>query len=123
MAVFTVPLDYNEAADRLTVPICVSDVDNRGNPVHFEWIERGVAPVAEKLVGLAERLLHDKWRASEITEPIVHQLSHDFGPNLGVEPSARVLSGRGGTQKIYRRAAVERVARPRLSCLRILWNL
>ncbi|HEX4769721.1 MAG TPA: hypothetical protein VH351_02755 [Bryobacteraceae bacterium] len=92
MPVFTVPLDYNETVDRLTVPICVSDVDNRGNPVHFEWIERGVAPVADKLVGLAGRLLHDKWRASEITEPIVHQLSHDFGLNLGVEPSARVLS-------------------------------
>jgi hypothetical protein len=115
MPVFTVPLDYNETADRLTIPICVSDVDALGNPVHFEWIERSVAPIADKLVGLAERLLHDKWRASEITEPVVHRLSHDFGLNLGVEPSARVLSGvrwyaedlRAGGRRARRKTEVE----------------
>jgi hypothetical protein len=93
MPVFTVPLNYDEESDRLTVPICISDVDDHGNLVHFGWIERGVAPVADKLVQIAGRLLHDRLRASEITEPVVHQLSRDFGSKLGFEPSARVLAG------------------------------
>lgn len=91
MAVFTIPFNYDERVDRITVPICISDTDDEGNSVHFGWIERGVAPVADKLVQLAGRLLHDKWRASEITEPVVHKLSRDFGGNLGDEPSIRVL--------------------------------
>jgi hypothetical protein len=115
MPVFTVPLNYDEAVDRLIVPICVSDIDDCGNPVYFGWIERGVAPVADKLVGMAGRLLYDKWRASEITEPVVHQLSRDFGPNLGIEPSARVLTGarwcaedlRAGGRRARRKTEVE----------------
>jgi hypothetical protein len=91
MPVFTVPLNYDETVDHLIVPICVSDVDDEGNRVHFEWIQHAVAPIADKLVRLAGSLLHDWWRASEITEPVVHQLSRDFGVKLGVDPSARVL--------------------------------
>lgn len=91
MAVFTIPFNYDEAVDRITVPICISDTDDEGNLVHFGWIERGVAPVADKLVQLAGRMLHDEWRASEITEPVVHKLSREFGANLGDEPSTRVL--------------------------------
>lgn len=48
-------------------------------------------PVADKLRRLAARLLHDEWRASEITESVVHKLSRDFGAQLGIEPSLRVL--------------------------------
>lgn len=44
MPVFAVPLNYDETVDHLTVPICVSDVDEEGNRVHFEWIQHGVAP-------------------------------------------------------------------------------
>ena len=115
MPVFTVPLDYDETIDHSTVPICVSAVDDAGNPVHFEWIQHGVAPIADKLVRLADGLLQDRWRASEITEPVVHQLSRDFGPELGVDPSARVLSGarwyaydlRAGGRRARRRTEVE----------------
>jgi hypothetical protein len=92
MPVFTVPFDYDEMVDRLTVPICISDTDDFGNPVHFGWVERGVAPVADKLVNMAAGELNDKWRASEIAEPAVHKLSRDFGRNLGIDPSSRVLS-------------------------------
>ena len=91
MPVFTIPSNYDESVDRVTVPICISDTDADGNLVHIGWIERGVAPVAEKLVQLAGRMLHDKWRASEITEPVVHKLSREFGADLGIEPSIRVL--------------------------------
>jgi hypothetical protein len=49
MAVFTIPFNYDEAVDRGTIPVCISDTDDEGNPVHFGWIERGVVPVANKL--------------------------------------------------------------------------
>jgi len=91
MAVFTIPSNYDEAVDCSTIPIVISDTDDEGNPVYFGWIERGVVPVADKLLQLAGRMLHDPWRASEITEPVVHKLSRDFGPDLGVEPTDRVL--------------------------------
>jgi hypothetical protein len=119
MPVFTVPLDYDESVDHSTVPICVSAVDDLGNPVHFEWIQHGVAPVAHKLVRLASSILQDRWRASEITEPAVHQLSRDYGPELGVDPSARVLSGarwhahdlRAGGRRARRKTEVELFAK------------
>jgi hypothetical protein len=71
--------------------------------------------IADKLVRLAGSLLHDRWRASEITEPVVHQLSRDFGLKLGVDPSARVLCGarwqahdlRAGGRRACRRTEVE----------------
>lgn len=115
MPVFTVPLDYNEDSDRLTIPICISDKDDDGNPVYSGWIERGVVPVADKLVQIAGRVLHDRWRASEITEPVVHQLSRDFGSNLGIEPGVRVLTAarwraedlRVGGRRARRKAEVE----------------
>jgi hypothetical protein len=116
MAVFiTIPSNYDETIDKVTVPICIRTKDDRGNLVHHGWIERGVVPVAEKLVELAGRLLHDKWRASEITEPVVHRLSLDCGSNLGDEPSLRVLKGahwlaedlRVGGRRARRKADVE----------------
>ena len=91
MAVFTIPSNYDETVGCGTIPIVISDTDDEGNPVYFGWIERGVVPVADKLLQLAGRMLHDPWRASEITEPVVHKLSRDFGPDLGVEPTDRVL--------------------------------
>ena len=119
MPVFTVPLNYDEAVDRSIVPICISDVDDHGNPVHYGWIERGVVPVASKLAQIAGRLLHDQWRASEITEPVIHQLSRDFGPHLGIQPSARVLTAarwyaedlRFGGRRARRKTDVELFAR------------
>jgi hypothetical protein len=91
MAVFTIPFNYDETVDRTTTPICISDTDDEGNPVHFGWIEQGVVPVAHKLVELAGRMLHDPWRASEIAEPVVHKLSRQFGTDLGEDPSTRIL--------------------------------
>jgi hypothetical protein len=115
MAVFTIPFNYDEAVDRSTIPICISDTDDEGNPVHFGWIERGVVPVAYKLVELAGRMLHDAWRASEIAEPVVHKLSREFGPDLGEEPSTRILKRahwyaedlRVGGRRARRRTEVE----------------
>jgi len=92
MSIITIPFNYNSKVDFETVPICISDTDADGNPIHFGWIERGVVPVAGKLLHLAARLLHDEWRASELTESVVHKLSRDFGAQLGTEPSHQVLS-------------------------------
>ena len=119
MPVFTVPFGYDETVDRLTVPICISDTDDQGNPVYFGWVERGVAPIAEKLVSLAAGELHDKWRASEIAEPAVHKLSRDFGRDLGIEPSWR---GPDGTRKICVLAGAEYGVKKTLNFLLTNWS-
>lgn len=76
MAVITIPFDYDERIHPTIVPICVADTDAKGNPVHQRWIELGVVPAVDRLVAIAERLLSDKYRASEITEYAVHSLRH-----------------------------------------------
>ena len=49
-------------------------------------------PVVDRLVRIAERLLSDKYRASEITEYAVHSLSRKHGENVGDRPAVRVLN-------------------------------
>lgn len=90
MAVITIPYDYDEKTHRHVVPICIADVDNEGKPVVRAWIDRGVAPVAGAFIRIAERLLEDKYRASEIAEYAVHSLSSIRGDNLGDRPSVLV---------------------------------
>ena len=92
MAVITIPFDYDERIHRAIVPICVDDTDSHGNPVHRGWIELGVVPSVDRLLKIAERLLSDKYRASEITEYAVHSLSRTHGDNFGNRPSVMVLN-------------------------------
>jgi len=92
MAVITVPFDYSELTHPKVIPICIADTDEHGNRVHKEWVDRGVVPVVDRLLNIADRLLHDKFRASEITEYAVHSLSRLHGSALGEQPSLRVLS-------------------------------
>ncbi len=92
MTVITVPFDYNEITHPKIIPICISDTDERGNPVHRGWIEQGVAPVVDGLVRIADRLLSDKFRASEIAEYAVHSLSRTHGENVGDRPTIKVLN-------------------------------
>ena len=68
MAVITIPFNYSEITHPQIVPICITDTDVNGNPVRAEWIEKGVVPVADRLVSIAGRVLSDKYRASEIAE-------------------------------------------------------
>jgi hypothetical protein len=92
MAVITIPFDYDERTHSAIVPICVDDTDRHGNPVHRAWIELGVVPVADRLLKIADRLLADKYRASEITEYAVHSLSRTHGDQVGDRPSVKVLN-------------------------------
>lgn len=92
MAVITIPFDFDERIHPAIVPICVDDIDPQGNAVHRGWIELGVVPVVDRLLKIAERLLSDKYRASEITEYAVHSLSRTHGENLGERPSINVLN-------------------------------
>jgi hypothetical protein len=115
MGFFVVPFDYNEEAHSSVVPICIADADSEGNPIHREWVERGVVPVADPLRKIAERVLHDPWRVSEITERAVHSLSRTYHENLGNTPSLRVLKSahryaedlRSGGRRARRRTEVE----------------
>jgi DNA-directed RNA polymerase specialized sigma24 family protein len=92
MDVITIPFNYAEMNDPTVVPICISDTDALGNPVHREWIDHGVVPVTGHLLRIAERLLGDKFRASEITEYAVHSLSRTHGSEIGDRPTVKVLN-------------------------------
>ena len=92
MPVITIPFDYDERTHPAVVPICVADTDQHGNLVHRGWIELGVVPVADRLLKIADRLLGDKYRGSEITEYAVHSLSRTHGDQVGDRPSVRVLN-------------------------------
>ena len=49
-------------------------------------------PVVDRLLHIAQRLLSDKYRASEITEYAVHSLSRIHGDNIGEYPTVKVLN-------------------------------
>ena len=115
MAVITIPFDYDERTHPAVVPICVADTDQHGNLVYRGWIELGVVPVADRLLKIADRLLADKYRASEITEYAVHSLSRTHGDQVGDRPSVKVLNRarlfavdqRAGGRRTRRRLDVE----------------
>ena len=115
MEVIIVPFDYKEESHFSVVPICIGDVDSDGNPIYREWVERGVVPVAEQLRKIAQRVLNDVWRVSELTERSVHSLSRKHGADLGVDPSLRVLKRahwyaedlRVGGRRVRRKTEVE----------------
>src|SRR5512142_2400512 len=92
MAVITIPFDYDERTHPTIVPICIADTDSEGNAVHRGWIELGVVPVVDRFFKIAERLLADKFRASEIAEYAVHSLSRTHGDNFGDRPTVKVLN-------------------------------
>src|SRR5581483_1768623 len=92
MAVITIPFGYSDTSHPGVVPICIMDTDAYGNPIYREWVEHGVVPVTKNLLRIAERLLHDKFRASEITEYAVHSLSRTHGNQIGDRPTIKVLN-------------------------------
>jgi hypothetical protein len=92
MEVITIPFNYAELNDPTVVPICIADPDDLGNPVHREWIHEGVVPVVGELPRIAQRILANKWRASEIAEYAVHSLSRTHGSELGDRPDVKVLN-------------------------------
>ena len=92
MAVITIPYDYLERTDPSVIPICIADTDPHGNPVHRQWVDLGVVPVVDRLLAIADRLLGDKFRGSEITEYAVHSLSRTHGENVGDRPTVQVLN-------------------------------
>jgi hypothetical protein len=115
MAIITVPFDYSETSHPGVVPICILDKDAHGNSIHREWIDYGVVPVTKNLAYIAARLLHDKFRASEITEYAVHSLSRTHGNQIGDRPTIKVLNRarlhavdlRAGGRRSRRRLDVE----------------
>lgn len=90
MAVITIPSDYDERTHAHVIPICIADVDKKGNQVSRLWIDHGAAPAAEALIRIAHRYLADRYRASEITEFAVHSLSRVHGDDIGDRPTIMV---------------------------------
>lgn len=115
MGVITIPFDYREDVDCYVVPICIEDTDFTGAAIDPKWFEFGVIPVADALRRIADRVLKDVWRVSEITEYAVHRLWAKHGHDLGEAPELRVLKRahwraedlRVGGRRARRRADVE----------------
>jgi hypothetical protein len=110
MAVITIPFDYDERTHPTIVPICIADTDSEGNAVHRGWIELGVVPVVDRFFKIAERLLADKFRASEIAEYAVHSLSRTHGDNFGDRPTVKVLNS-ARLYAVYQRVGGRRYRR------------
>ena len=115
MGIIVIPYDYSEVLHSSVVPICIEDTDCEGLPIHRGWVERGVFPVADQLTRLAERILRDKWRVSEITEPAVHSVWRTHQGDVGDAPSLRILKRahyyaedlRAGGRRARRKSEVE----------------
>ena len=89
---FVVPFDFSEEAYPSVVPICIADTDSEGNPISPAWIELGVVPVADPLRKVADEVLSDCCRVSEITERAVHRLSRKHQGRLAPKPSRLVFN-------------------------------
>jgi hypothetical protein len=81
-----IPPDYEAQG---VVPICISEVDDEGRPVHRGWIE-AVGPVANPIRALARYVMGDVWLSSELAQGTVHMLSRLHGADLGECPSGRI---------------------------------
>ena len=88
MPVVTIPFNYRPERDSI-VPICVSDTNSLGERIAEGWII-ALADVANPIRGLARRVLQDVWRASELADETLDDLSRLHGDDLGKNPAARV---------------------------------
>lgn len=93
MPVVTIPFDYDEKLHPTIVPICICDTDPDGNRVDPAWFEFGVVPIAERLRRMSQRILHDVFHVSEITESALHSIARHRGADLGTNPDLIVLAG------------------------------
>jgi hypothetical protein len=83
-----IPPDH---AERGVVPICISDIDYRGQLVVPAWIE-AVKPIADPLRDMTAVVTGDVHNVSQITEEAVHSLSARHGEKLGRKPSNQVYA-------------------------------
>jgi hypothetical protein len=107
MAVITIPYDYNEQTDRSIVPICIDDEDGKGKRIDQRLIKEGVVPAADPLRRIADRILRDVYRASEIADYALHSLWRTHGVNFGDRPDLIIQ------KRASHRAEVLRLGGPR----------
>jgi hypothetical protein len=113
--VITIPFDYDERSAESIVPICINEIDSEGNHISPELIGVGVVPVADPLRKIAARVLHDVWRASEITDFALHSYWRKHRNNFGEHSRFSILrraqrfaeDSRVGGRRARRRTDVE----------------
>jgi hypothetical protein len=91
MAVVTIPYGYNEQIDLSIVPICINDEDDEGKRIDHRLIKEGVVPAADPLRGIADSVLADVYRASEIADFALHSLWRTHGVNCGDRPDLIIV--------------------------------
>jgi hypothetical protein len=90
MGLIVIPLDFVEGVSTI-VPIYIQDQDRKGNPVAPGWLQAAVR-VADGLRWLSREILLDEWRASELADETVQDLSGEHGERLGERPHDQVFT-------------------------------
>jgi hypothetical protein len=90
MGLIVIPSDFVEGVSRI-VPIYIQDHDPKGKPIAPGWIH-AAARVAGGLRWLSREFLQDEWRASELADETVQDLSGKHGDRLGERPHDQVFT-------------------------------
>jgi hypothetical protein len=90
MGLVVIPSDFVEGVSRI-VPIYIQDHDRKGKPIAPGWIQ-AAARVAGGLRWLSREILLDEWRASELADETVQDLSGKHGDRLGRRPHDQVFT-------------------------------
>jgi hypothetical protein len=92
MGLITIPFDFDESRDLPhIIPICIEDTDRDGRIINPGWF-RAVVPIADPLRRLAQLVIGDGWRVSELTEGSVHAQWYKHEDHLGRNPSGRIYA-------------------------------
>lgn len=93
-SIVVIPQNYEELSyceREQIIPICINAFDRHGRPIPPEWFSKGVAPVRERLVNIARRMLGDPWCVSELAEITVHRLWKKYRTVVRPYPARLVL--------------------------------
>ncbi len=90
MGLVVIPSDFVEGVSTI-VPIYIQDHDAKGKPIAPGWIH-AAARVAGGLRWLSREFLQDEWRASELADETVQDLSGKHGDQLGERPHDQVFT-------------------------------
>jgi hypothetical protein len=89
MGLIVIPSDFVEGVSTI-VPIYIQDQDEEGKPIAQGWIHAATR-VADGLRWLSREILLDEWRASELADETVQDLSGEHGERLGERPHDQVF--------------------------------
>jgi hypothetical protein len=94
MEIVIIPFDFMTLSpdeQNRVVPICLTRNDAEGNKIAWGWFE-AVAKIQMPLRLLADRVLKDIWRVSEVADLAVQSVWANHGTDFGRRPEGRIYS-------------------------------